>query len=236
MDPRPPPEDVRTDEVVDVAHHQDAPDRKPDRRAVAPVGRERGGAGPPDQPAPHHRQDRHDDRDDAPEHGVRKAGGPEGEPDEQALDRGGEAGSDQRGERDVPEALPQDLGVLGRERNEGPDALPRPGGRYQQVEEPEKRDGELDAEPGGRADQAQRAAAGPRDDLGAERLDLGADVVWAEAKLAQPGQQRALEHARRHPLRLVGDQADERDAGPDHQHQGDKNYDTRRQPGSERPA
>ena len=87
----------------------------------------------------------------------------------------------------------------------------------------------MDAEARGRADQAQGAAAGPRNDLGAERLDLGADVVWAQPKLAQPGQQWALEHSRRHPLRLVGNQADERDAGPDHQYQGDKNYDTRRQ-------
>ena len=79
----------------------------------------------------------------------------------------------------------------------------------------------------------QRAAAGPRDDLRAERLDLGADVVWADAKLAQPGEQRALEHPGGHALRLVGDQADERDAGPDHQHQRDKNHDTRRQPGPE---
>ena len=161
--------------------------------------------------------------------GVRKAGDPEGEPDEQPLDRRGEAGPDQRGERDVPEALPQDLGVLGRERNEGPDALPRPGGRDQQVEEPEKRDGELDAEPRGRADQAQRAAAGPGDDLGAERLDLGADVVWAEPKLAQPGQQGLWSTPAAIPCASLATRPMNEMPGPDHQHQGDKNYDTRRQ-------
>ena len=77
-------------------------------------------------------------------------------PDQQTLHRGGQPGSDQGRDGDVPEAVPQDLGVAGREGDEGPDLLPGRAGGEEQVIEPEEGDGQLDAQPGGGADQAQR--------------------------------------------------------------------------------
>ena len=47
--------------------------------------------------------------------------------------------------------------------------------------------------------------------LGADRLELGAHGIRADPDLAEPGQERAPDHAGRHVLGLIGHQPDDRD-------------------------
>ena len=78
--------------------------RQRDRRAVPSRQGQGRGARPPDEAAADHGQDRHDDGDHAPEHRVGQPRGPERDPDQQALHRGRESGTDQGRERHVAEA------------------------------------------------------------------------------------------------------------------------------------
>ena len=73
--------------------------------------------------------------------------------------------------------------------------------------------------------------ADERDDLGADLLQLGADLIRSHPDPADPGEERAPDHPRGHLLRLGGDQAEHRDPGAKDHEDAEHDDDRRRDPG-----
>src|SRR5215217_1150451 len=144
VDPGPAPEYHGPYDIVDIPHHQNAPKRKGNSPAVASFQCQRQNARAPHQSAPNHRENREHHRDHRPEQGIGNAGGPEGQSHQSTLYRTYHTGPDQRRYGYVAKAVPQDLGVLPRERDERLDLLPGGVGFQQEIVQAEKGDGQLD--------------------------------------------------------------------------------------------
>src|SRR5204863_9341179 len=108
--------------------------------------------------------------------GVRAVRHPKADAGEGGLDRCGQARAAERRGGDVPEAPAQLFGVLRGEGDVGAYGVPRLPRPEQEVEEAEQRDREVEREPRGGADEPERRGADPRDELGAEVRESGAEV------------------------------------------------------------
>jgi hypothetical protein len=178
----------------------------------------------PHQSATHHRQYGHYHRNHTPEECVGDPGNPEGQAYQKSLNRGGQARADQGGDSDIPEPLPQDLGVTAREGDERLDLPPGGLGRQQQVVQSEERYGELDAEPGSRSHQPECARADPGNHPRAKGFDLGADIIGTDPQLPQAGEQWTLDDPGCHILRFGGHDPDKRDPRAQNQDDPQQNH------------
>ena len=103
----------------------------------------------------------------------------------------------------------------------------------QQIEQAEQRDGEIEGEAGGGADQPEGGRADPGDDGRAQVGEAGPEIDAAQPQLAQATEQRIADDAAGDLLSLAHDETGEGDAGDDDQEQRERDHQASREAGAD---